>query len=211
MSFQGIKKEDCGASLLVEYGSNKYIGNACFFCCVYTSLIANNPDDPGLLTLSYKDFLQVGGWTKEKTGKMVDTFYDAVQLNKLASHFEVTILVYTELSPNIVYTDAYNRFGSGDRVIRIVKVHNNAHFNLMTWDNIDLTIEEVSKAEKKLQAQIKKDLEMAIKLDAEIKKALVQEEADFIYASELEIALKMAAIQEASDFEYAKKMAQESH
>ncbi len=208
MSFQGIAKEECGASFLAEYGSKKYIGNACFFCCVYTALITSNPDDPDLLTLTYANFIQVGGWSKEKTGKMVDTFNDAVQLNKLADHFGVTILVYTELSPNIVYTDAYNRFGSGAKVIHIVKVHKQAHFNLMKWEKSILSMEEVEKAQKKLEKQIKQDRAFALQVEADLRSAAIQEEKDRKYAEEEEKRLKAEQMQIESDMIYAQRVAE---
>jgi len=204
MSFKGIKKEDCGASLIYEYGSKKYIGNACFLCCIYTSLITNDPDDPALLTLSYSDFLQVGGWGKEKTGKMFDTFYDSIQINKLAAHFDVTILVYTELSPNVVYNDAYNRFGNGGKVIHIVKLYNQAHFNLMKWDDNILSMEEVEKAQKKLERQIKQDRALALQIEA----TAIQEAKDLEYAKELEEYLIATEKQIIADLVFAKKVAE---
>ncbi len=185
MSFKGIQKEDCGYRFLSREGVNKYIGNACFFCCLYSGLITAIPEDFTILSLVYEDFLDSGGWSKDFKGEMVDTFYNAGNLHRLALHFGVKIFVYTELAPNIVYMDAFNRFGSDGPTINIVRLLNSAHFNLMKFSDDPLSLEEVESAQRKLEKQLKKDEEYAKKIEEQLRLQYEQEQSDALLAQSI--------------------------
>jgi hypothetical protein len=163
--FQIIKeKEECGASFISKTGNDNFIGNACFFCCVWSALIRMNPV---FLTLKYEDFLEAADLMSDFSGKMVDTYDHAENLRKLANYYGVTIYVYSEVLPNIVHSSILNRFGTFGPRIDVVKLHNRAHFNLIrSFSTQELSEFRKIEAENKM-IQIMKDFEIAQKVKEE--------------------------------------------
>jgi hypothetical protein len=180
------EKEECGASFISKTGKDKFIGNACFFCCVWSALIRMNPV---FLNLKYEDFLEAAGLMKDFSGKMVDTYDHSENLRKLATHYGITIYVYSEIVPDIVHSSILNRFGTFGPRIEIVKLHNRAHFNLIrSFSTKELSEVKRIEAENEM-IQIRKDYEFAQQ---------VQEEFNIIESQILkdhELALKLVKIQ----------------
>jgi hypothetical protein len=162
------QKEECGASFISRNGKDIFIGNACFFCCLWFELIKTNPV---FLILKYEDFLDFAKLPEDFAGKMIDTYEHAENLRKLANHFEITIHIYTEIIPGIVHSSIMNRFGYTGKIINIVKLYEKPHFNLIkSFDDNKISDTEKLKAESKLKFQIEKDFKIALDLQEDYNK-----------------------------------------
>lgn len=111
-------KVDCGFEMDGAH-------NACFFMSLKKAL-----SDIGhsAAQWSYATFLNAGKWAyDQKKNQMVDTFTDETNLNTLAIALDVEIRVFAETTPGTYRLG--NLFGwPGSKVVRIVKIYNQAHF-----------------------------------------------------------------------------------
>jgi hypothetical protein len=137
MRLRLINKTDCGSTA-------DSFGNTCFYNCLKEELSRIRfPCE-----ISYYDFIVLGEWSLEQRGKMVDTFEHEAHLETLAQQLGVRIQVYFELQNDTVNDEIYMEFGSqytSRDAIRIVRLQNSAHFNVLTWSPED----EVLKAQQR--------------------------------------------------------------
>lgn len=124
-TFQG---KDCG------FTAESY-SNTCFYNCLYEEL--KRLYIPYHFGLTYSKFIKIGEWSEDQKGKMIDTCEHEAQIQLFAQKLGLRIRVYTEISPGVVNSDMFMEFGVVDPLdtdyIRIVKLMNTPHFNVLEW------------------------------------------------------------------------------
>jgi hypothetical protein len=132
MRLRTFQRKDCGST------AESY-SNTCFYNCLREELKRLNI--PYHFGLTYSKFIQLGEWSEDQKGKMIDTCEHEAQIQLFAQKLGLRIRVYTEISPGIVNSDMFMEFGVIDPLdndyIRIVKLVNAPHFNVLEWTTND--------------------------------------------------------------------------
>ncbi len=138
MRLRTFQRKDCGSTA-------ESFSNTCFYNCLHEELKRLNI--PYHFGLTYSKFIQLGEWTQDQKGKMIDTCEHEAQIQLFAQKLGLRIRVYTEISPGIVNSDMFMEFGVIDPLdndyIRIVKLANAPHFNVLEWIS-DETQEQIA-------------------------------------------------------------------
>jgi hypothetical protein len=132
MRLRTFQRKDCG-------GTAESFPNTCFYNCLHEELKRLNI--PYHFGLTYSKFIQLGEWSQDQKGKMIDTCEHEAQIQLFAQKLGLRIRVYTEITPGIVNSDMFMEFGVIDPLdndyIRIVKLANTPHFNVLEWATND--------------------------------------------------------------------------